>query len=151
MSRTTRSAEEEVLLYCGIIAQLSRSRASQHLGEHQLPYPLFVLLRHFCHDPEREWSVGQLAAAFEVQQPGMTKQVRKLLDLKLLRSREDDADKRIRWLRVTPAGQKMRDELLSELAPDQQAIFASWSTDELGDLQRLLGKLKNWLDDNRLV
>lgn len=150
MSRRKRSAEEEILLFCGIIAQLSRSRANHYLSEQELPFPLFVLLGHFCHDPEREWTVGQLAAAFEVQQPGMTKQVRKLLDLKLLRSRDDDSDKRIRWLGVTPAGQKLRQELVSQLAPDQKAIFASWTPEEIADLQRLLGKLKNWLDDNRI-
>ena len=151
MSRSERSAEEEILLFCGIIAQLSRSRASHHLASHDLPFPLFVLLRHFCHDPEREWTIGQLAAAFEVQQPGMTKQVRKLLDLKLLRARPDNSDKRIRWLSVTEAGQQLRDELLATLAPDQKAIFATWSATDLADLQRLLGKLKSWLDDNRLL
>ncbi len=150
MSRSGRSAEEEILLYCGIIAQLSRSRASNLLRESQIPFPLYVLLGHFCHDPEREWTVGQLAAAFEVGQPGMTKQVRKLLDAKLVRSRPDANDGRVRWLSVTAKGEKLRADCLSELAPSQKVIFADWNKTELRDARRLLRKLKNWLDDNRL-
>ncbi len=63
--RPKRSQEEQILVWCGVVAQLTRTRANRILRDAELPYPLFVLMPHFCHDPAREWTVSQLTAAFE--------------------------------------------------------------------------------------
>jgi len=147
--RPERPQEEQILLWCGVVAQLQRTRANRILDGQPLPYPLFVLLRHFCHDPEREWTVGQLAAAFETGQPGMTKRVRKLLDLGLLASRDDPDDARRRWLRVTSLGVELRDELVGLLAPDQAKVFEGWEPAEIDALHRGLDRLRRALDDDR--
>lgn len=136
-------------MWCGVVAQLARTRANRILKGQPLPYPLFVLLRHFCHDPDREWTVGQLAAAFEAGQPGITKKVRKLLDLRLLSVREDPDDARRRWLRVTARGVALRDELTGRLEPDRQKIFANWRPAETAELHRLLDRLRQELDIDR--
>jgi hypothetical protein len=47
----------------------ARTRNNQLLRDAGLTYPQFVLLLHFCHDPDREWTVGTLARAFQRNQP----------------------------------------------------------------------------------
>jgi DNA-binding MarR family transcriptional regulator len=147
--RPKRPPEEEILTWCGIISQLVRTRANKILHDDNLPYPLFVLLRHFCHDPAREWTVSSLTAAFETSQSGMTKQVQRLIELGYLQSRNDTQDARIKWLRTTPAGEAMRDMLMTRLMPDQQSLFSNWSTHDVQQLHAGLYRLKTYLDENR--
>lgn len=136
-------------MWCGVIAQLTRTRTNRILADTHFAYPAFVLLRHFCHDPDREWTVGQLTEAFETEQPGMTKKVHKLLALKLLASRSDDTDGRLRWLRVTPEGIAVRDALVGRLEPDRKQLFRGWKRTEIDELHRLLDRLRTTLDDRR--
>ena len=147
--RPERSHEEQILIWCGVITQLTRTRANRILGSAKLPYPLFVLLRHFCHDPDREWTVGQLTHAFETGQSGMTKKVQKLLDLKLLSSRPDGDDARRKWLRVTNKGVRLRDTMAKRLEPDQREIFSQWDSKDVTTLHRLLDRLRTELDEER--
>ncbi len=147
--RPIRPKEEQILLWCGVVTQLQRTRANRILAHAELPYPLFTLLRHFCHDPEREWTVGQLTAAFETGQPGMSKKIKKLLALRLVEARPDAADRRVHWLRVTRAGIRLRDRLSGELEPDQKASFAGWKRKEIAELHRLLDRLRSQLDRQR--
>jgi DNA-binding MarR family transcriptional regulator len=147
--RPRRPKPEQILVWCGVVAQLTRTRANRILADADFAYPLFVLLRHFCHDPDREWTVGQLTAAFETEQPGMTKKVQKLLSLKLLASRRDDDDGRKRWLRVTPAGVALRDSLVAHLEPDRRELFRGWKRSEIDELHRLLDLLRTTLDERR--
>ncbi len=147
--RPKRPKEEQIIVWCGVVTQLVRTRSNRILKDAELPYPLFILLRHFCHDPDREWTVTQLAAAFETKQPGMTKKVKRLLDLGYLAARPDDEDKRVRWLRVTPRGVRLRDAMTNRLAPDQAGYFEGWKRSEVTELHRHLERLKTWLDDHR--
>jgi len=147
--RPARPEEEEIVIWCGVVAQLVRTRSNRILREAELPYPLFVLLRHFCHDPTREWTVTGLASAFETPQPGMTKKVAQLLARGLLASRRDADDARSQLLRVTPEGQRLRDELQSRLEPDQRIYFRGWKRSEISELHRHLRRLKTHLDEAR--
>ncbi|MBW2294844.1 MAG: winged helix-turn-helix transcriptional regulator [Deltaproteobacteria bacterium] len=147
--RPARPKEEQILLWCGVVTQLQRTRANRILADADLPYPLFILLRHFCHDPDREWTVGQLTAAFETGQPGMTKKIKKLLARRLIEGRPDAADRRVRWLRVTRAGVRLRDRLSAKLEPDQKSIFSGWKRKEIVELHRLLDRLRSQLDEQR--
>ncbi len=144
-----RTQEEEILTWCGVIAQLSRTRTTKLIADAELPYPLFILLRHFCHNPERKWTVSQLTEAFETGQSGMTKRVQKLIDLGYLAAEADLQDARVKWIHVTPRGRALRDQLLNTLAPDQTSLFTDWETRDIADLHRHLLKLKTYLDDNR--
>ncbi len=147
--RPPRSEEEQILLWCGVVAQLQRTRTNRILRDSGLPYPLFVLLRHFCHDPDREWTVGQLTAAFETQQPGMTKQVARLEAMSLLASRPDPNDGRSRLLRVTRKGVRLRDALVAKTEPDRARVFQGWKRSEIRALHRGLDRLRTVLDENR--
>lgn len=147
--RPKRSKEEQILVWIGVIAQLSRTRNNQILRETDLPYPQFVLLLHFCHDPDREWTVSSLARAFQRNQPGITKTVRQLLDRRFLRTRPDETDARVKKLRVTPRGIRARDTAVARLAPAFADDFRSWKRAEVSELHRLIERLKNQLDEQR--
>lgn len=147
--RPKRPKEQQILVWCGVVTQLQKTRSNRILAKSELPYPLFILLRHFCHDPDREWTVGKLTAAFETGQPGMTKKIKKLLTLGLIEARPDEEDRRIRWLRATPRGIRLRDRLSAQLEPDQKATFKSWKRSEIAELHRLLDRLRSQLDEGR--
>ncbi len=142
--------QEQILVWSGVVAQLVRTRSNRILREcGGLPYPQFVLLRHFCREPKRERTVTELAAAFETKQPGITKNVKQLLDQGLLAARPDPKDTRVRWLRVTPKGRRRRDALVKQLEPDQKQFFKGWKASEISELHRGLERLKTYLDENR--
>ena len=75
------------MIWVGVIAQLNRTRVNRKLANTELPHPLFILLRHFTHDASREWTINQLSEAFQTNQPGMSKRVKKLAERGLLDSR----------------------------------------------------------------
>lgn len=147
--RPKRSKEEQILVWIGVIAQLVRTRNSKILHGTDLPYPQFLLLLHFCHDPQREWTVSSLARAFQRKQPGITKTVRQLLERGLLRARPDSTDARVKNLRVTPRGIRARDAAMVGLAPAFADDFQNLKRSEIAELHRLVERLKNHLDEQR--
>lgn len=149
-SNTKRTKEEEVLIWAGVIAQLNRTRSNQLLVEASIPYPLFVLLRHFSHNVEREWTISALTAAFETSQSGMTKQVQKLLSHGYIDSRPDDEDGRMKWFRLNEKGSAMLESMSKTLRRDHEEIFESWAQSDVDALHHLLFRLKCHLDENRL-
>ncbi|MEM9621274.1 MAG: MarR family winged helix-turn-helix transcriptional regulator [Pseudomonadota bacterium] len=144
-----RAKEEEIMIWAGVVTQLNRTRSNRLLQDSAIPYPLFVLLRHFAHDHTREWSVTGLTAAFETGQSGMTKKVQKLLALGLLDVRDDEQDGRKKWFRISTAGLEQLRRSNVKLHEDQQSIFADWASDDVQALHGLLFRLKSYLDDNR--
>lgn len=147
--RPTRPPEEQILVWCGVVAQLARTRVRQLLEEMDLPYPLFVLLQHFGHDPDREWTVTGLADAFQAPLPGVSKNVRKLVDRGWLAWRGDEADGRVKRLRLTREGLRMRDAAAARVLPDRRSVFRDLRRDEIATLHRLLGRLKTTMDEHR--
>lgn len=137
------------MIWVGVIAQLNRTRVNRKLSVSQLPYPLFVLLRHFAHDPAREWTVNELSRAFQTEQPGMSKRVNKLAALKLLDSRPDVQDGRKKWFSLNAKGQTVLEAVSTEVREVDQSAFAGWSADEVDQLHASLFRLKNHLDENR--
>jgi DNA-binding MarR family transcriptional regulator len=148
--RPRRPEEEQILVWIGVIAQLTRTRVNQLLGETNLPYPQFVLLLHFCHDPKREWTVSSLADAFQTNQPGITKTVKKLIERRYLSVRPDARDARVRRLRVTKSGIRARNQAIARMGPDLAEAFQSWKRSDISTLHRQLERLKSYLDENRL-
>ena len=147
--RPRRPKEEQIVVWIGVIAQLVRTRNNQTLRHTSLPHPQFVLLLHFCHDPDREWTVSSLADAFQSNQPGITKTVKKLLERRYLSSRRDAEDARVRKLRVTKRGIRARNNAIAMLGPDLAEAFRGWKSSEVSEFHRLLELLKNHLDAHR--
>ena len=50
--RPARPKEEQILVWCGVVAQLYRTRTNRILRDVELPYPLFVLLRQRLVNPK---------------------------------------------------------------------------------------------------
>ncbi|MEC9346162.1 MAG: MarR family transcriptional regulator [Pseudomonadota bacterium] len=137
----------ETLVAIGICEQLIGTRANQLLGP-DLSLTPFSVLNHFVRLRQTE-TVTDLARAFQVPQPGMTKTVQKLLANGWLAAREDPADARRKLLDLTDAGIAAHGAALARLGPDAERVFADWSDDEIDDLRARLFRLKVWLDNNR--
>ncbi len=139
------------MIWVGVIAQLNRSRANRQLATAKLPHPLFVLLRHFAHDPSREWTISELSRAFQTEQPGMSKRVNKLASLALLDSRPDMHDRRMKWFSLNERGLALLEELSTDIRELDKSAFEGWTQQEISNLHASLYRLKEHLDDNRQV
>lgn len=137
----------ELLTSLGIISQLMEDRARQIFTE-DLPRPLFSILSHMTR-LGGDKTVTDLARAFQVPQPGMTKSVQKLIDRGYLRAESDPEDARRKRLFLTEAGDRAHFEALKRLGPDANLIFADWPDDELEELRSRLFRMRRWLDENR--
>ncbi|NOX49065.1 MAG: winged helix-turn-helix transcriptional regulator [Gammaproteobacteria bacterium] len=147
--KTSRTKEEDILLWCGVVSQLVRTRSNQILRSEPLAYPLFVLLRHFCHNPKQAWTITELTRAFETKQPGMTKKVQRLSELGYIDMAEDEQDARKKWYRVNPQGLRVKQQMVQLLRHDQAITFKDWSDKDKDRLHRYLFQLKSHLDENR--
>ncbi|MEQ9641950.1 MAG: MarR family winged helix-turn-helix transcriptional regulator [Alphaproteobacteria bacterium] len=134
-----------------ICAQLIGTRGRHLLAATDLPPPQFIMLNHFSHHPEREQRVADIAAAFEVNQPAVTKTLQKLVTKGFLEVRAGEQDRRARFHKITSAGLAAHAKARDVFGPDLATVFADWSDDELAQFIRLLDKLKVYLDDNRTV
>ena len=137
------------MIWAGVVAQLNQTRVNQKLAGTELPYPFFVLLRHFAHDTSRAWTINQLSEAFQTQQPGMSKRVKKLTDHGLLDSRADESDGRVKWFSINQKGSKLLEEHSAEIRALDKSAFADWSQADIEGLQQHLYRLKTYLDENR--
>lgn len=137
----------ELLTSVGIISQLMEERARRALPP-GLSRPLFSILSHMTR-LGGDKTVTDLASAFQVPQPGMTKSVQKLLDRGYLRAEPDAGDGRRKRLFITAAGEQAHFDALRRLGPDADLIFSMWPTADMAALQSHLYRLRRWLDENR--
>ncbi len=141
--------EVGLMVQLGIVRQLMATREAKLFANVSLNPSQFGVLNHFTHNPDRSWTVTELADVMEMNQPGITKVVTVLLDKKLLESGADKEDKRRRHLKITPEGQKLCDEIIASLLPDISQVFESWEDGELSQMQQHMEKLMRWLDEHR--
>lgn len=133
----------------GIVGQLQTTRQEKLFSKLEINRSQFTVLHHFSHTPERSWTVSELAAVMEMNQPGITKIVQRLVAKKMLVAHADARDSRKKQLEITQSGLEFCNQTLLLLLPDVQQIFADWDDSALIDLEAHLGKLKDWLDNNR--
>ncbi len=138
----------ELVTSVGICAQLLGSRAAEALGP-DLPPPQFTMLNHFIRVPPDVKTVSDLARAFQLPQPGVTKTAQKLINKGFLDSQDDPQDGRRKLLSLTRAGRAAHMQALVRLNPDATFIFDEWSDADLESLRAPLFRLKYWLDGNR--
>lgn len=142
--------ETRVVVLFGIIKQLMDTRTDKLFAGLEITRSQFSLLVHFSHNPARSWTVSRLAEVMEMNQPGITKTVKKLADKKLLEIIPDEDDSRVKHIRMTKTGLRYLRKTSGIFRPDIHEMFEEWRDDELDQLQSLLEKHKNWLDSNRL-
>ena len=146
---TGASLRFQALNWIGIVDQLATTKANRVLDAIGLPMPQFAMLNHFSHRPALPRTVTGIAAAFQQQQPGVTKTVQKLLDKGYLRVESDPGDGRVRHLFLTEAGAQAHTAARESLTPLLDDAFTGWSDDEVGQLVALLDRLRIYLDANR--
>ncbi len=146
---TRNQLEARIMINLGIIQQLMATRQLKLFKKLQLTYSQFSLLNHFSHNPKRSWTVTELAAVMEMNQPGITKVVYFLLKKNLLSSKTDTDDARKRHLKITTQGLKICQKTLNSLLPDASFILSNWNDLDLKQMQQHLEKLMQVLDNHR--
>ena len=148
-SNNRKQTEIRMTVLLGIIQQLMTTRQNRLFAEHDLNLSQFGVLNHFTHEPERQWTVTELAEVMEMNQPGITKIVMVLLDKGLLESQTDAVDKRKRYLSITKAGLVLCADTFQMLLPEISHVFGEWNDKSLDQFHQQLEKLMSWLDQHR--
>jgi DNA-binding MarR family transcriptional regulator len=138
-----------IVNWIGIIDQLASTEANRALRPLGLQMPQFVLLNHFSHRPEETRTVTQVARALQQPQPGVTKNVQKLVAKGWLRERANGGDGRSKLLALTPAGLAKHRAAIAALMPGLARAFADWPEKDQRTLFALLDRLKRWFDADR--
>jgi len=138
-----------VVAWSHIVAQLTGTWANRLLAPTDVPFAQFGVLQHFARYPERGQTVGEVASAFQANQPAITKTLQHLVRKGFLRVERAGGDGRKRVHFVTAAGQAAHRAARARLAPVAALTFADWSDADLEKLDALMTRLKTWLDTNR--
>ncbi len=141
--------EYRITVLLGIIQQLQTTRHNKMLRQFDLNRSQFSVLCHFALQPARQCTISQLAEVMEINQPGITKIVRKLMERGFIDQTEGDRDRRKKRLFITPAGLGIVEQCQRAVAPDNAYCFAGWAHEELAGFESSLDKLKCWLDTHR--
>lgn len=94
-------------------------------------------------------TIGELAAAFQVAHPTMSSTVKRLEGKGLVALVPSETDRRVKHVRITPSGKRMRRKVVRSLEPElnrflAQAPDVSWAR-ALSDLT----VLRRYLDERR--
>ncbi len=138
-----------IVNWIGIIDQLASTEANQVLRPLGLQLPQFVLLNHFSHRPDETRTVTGVARALQQPQPGVTKNVQKLVAKGWLRERTNGGDGRSKLLVLTPAGLAKHRAAVAALTPSLARAFDDWSERDQRLLFAMLDRLKLWFDRDR--
>ena len=114
-----------------------------------LQLPQFVLLNHFSHRPDETRTVTGVARALQQPQPGVTKNVQKLVAKGWLRERTNGSDGRSKLLVLTPAGLAKHRAAVAALSPSLARAFDDWPERDQRSLFAMLDRLKLWFDRDR--
>ena len=147
--KSREKTEVRMTVLFGIIRQLLTTRQNRLFADRELTLSQFGVLNHFVHDPQRSWTITELADVMEMNQPGITKIVSVLVDKDLLRSQPDKIDKRKRHLTITQKGLTFCEDTFQSLLPEISQMFAGWSDNSLKQFHQHLEKLMLWLDSHR--
>ena len=141
---------DEIGFFLAITSQLYQARISTLIAQHDISYSQFAVLNHLV-GASTPASISELAEVMEINQPGVTKVVRRLDDLELVSISSDPSDSRRRLVSAKPKAGTLLTEIRKTLEADSQAWFEGWSQDELAAFRDRLAGLSGWLDANRLA
>lgn len=145
----SRELRGRVTPMLGILAQLFEARMSALLKDHRITYTQLATMYHLRGIDEAA-PVGELAAAMQINQPGMSKVVKRLTDDGLTETSSSPTDARRKLVSITDRGRTLIDEVGVTLDSDVDQWFDGWQVDELGQFIGHVGRLIGWLDANRL-
>jgi len=95
-------------------------------------------------------SVGEIAAAMEVNQPAVSKTLRALAERGAVTVDTPADDARRRTVRLTPHGTKLLTKAMRAMHPETTLTFAGLTDNRLAHLLNLLAEVRTHLDDARL-
>ena len=129
----------KVLTEISIISNLA-DREFEKLMPGGLTLAQFGVLNHLLRLGVQE-TIGEIASAMQVAQPSMSSTVKKLTDKNYVNLIPDTEDRRVKRVKVTPAGRGARDRAVKAVAPGLAALKdgtpgADWNA-MLGELTRL--------------
>ncbi|MEM9135438.1 MAG: MarR family winged helix-turn-helix transcriptional regulator [Actinomycetota bacterium] len=138
----------EVGIGLGVVSQLFQTRVAEVLGPAGATYTQLSVLSHLVRHAEQH-SIGDLAAAMQINQPGITKVVRRLEEDGLVTVVGHPDDRRRRLAAVTEAGVERFGELMSLLTEELSAWFDDWTESELRGFADFIWRLGGRLDQDR--
>ena len=139
----------DIAVRLGIISQLYTTRMNKLLSKYGFTLSQISVLSHCSRDGGQSWTVSSLAEVMEINQPGITKIVQKLIDKGFLTVVKSEADSRKKYLQITAQGLDKLQAVYKEMEPDIDAWFDEWDFDAMKQFKSHLDTLNRWLDGNR--
>ncbi|MEM8922879.1 MAG: MarR family transcriptional regulator [Actinomycetota bacterium] len=134
----------------GILSQLFQNRLARLLAPVGLNYNQLALLTHLSRAAEPA-SISELAEALEINQPGITKMVRRLEDARMVAIAGVEGDRRRRVVTITDGGRVALEGAMVAIDADNVGWFDGWTDEETADFADKVFRLVGWLDANRLA
>ncbi len=130
----------------GITSHLYTARMNKLLSKYGFTLSQFSVLSH-C---DESWTISRLAEVMEINQPGITKIVQKLISEGFLNAKKDQSDSRRKHLVITPLGMEELQKIYKHLDADIEIWFAEWDLKSMELFSNQLQVLSTWLSQNRL-
>lgn len=131
----------------GIIEQLIRT-----LLEAKLPKGFlishFSVLNHLVRVKDGQTPLV-LASAFQLPKTTMTHTLAVLERHALIEMRPNPSDKRSKKIFITAAGHAMREQAITDLAPDLEAVSKRFPADKMSKMVPYLAEVRQFLDSYR--
>jgi DNA-binding MarR family transcriptional regulator len=131
-----------------IIDQLGSTRINRTLRTLGLSLTQVSVMSHLADHPEGT-SVGALARAMEINQPGISKIVNTLSDHGAVETSTVPDDARVRIVRLTPPGLRLLVRAQQHMHPELTSTFADLDDTRLTQLHELLIIVRERLDAAR--
>lgn len=149
MSDEKQQMSLKLMTSLGIINQLTEAWLSKALIPHGINQSQFNLLTHFSRHPEQEQTISHLAEVMQMNQPGITKVVNKLLEIGLVNIRKDSHDGRKKWISINQSGLDKTQNAFTSFLPMLDRCFEGWDDKQLSEMLAHSQTLQVWLDENR--
>ena len=137
-----------VLRELAIVDQLVTTRLNRALRPLELTTTHLSVLLHLASQPEGR-SVGEIAAAMEINQPAVSKTLQALGDRDAVEISTDAHDARRRVVTLSPTGRTLARDAEAAMTPDANLTFGRLSDTHLHELSDLLAQLRVVLEAAR--
>ena len=139
--------EAEIGFLLAIASQLFTTRVTEVVARSGLTYTQFSLLNHLA--GQSDATISEIAAAMEINQPGVSKVVQRLAETDLVAVAEDPADSRRRRVSISSSGRGRLARAQQLLEADGADWFADWPAGDRVAFRDHLSTFVAWLDANR--
>jgi DNA-binding MarR family transcriptional regulator len=134
VQRLVRLAAKQIMAEHGVSPEVLRIGAGQYHALHELAKADRLM-------------AGELAGRCHVSEPTVSKMLKSLEASGLVERQTDPANRRVVWVRLTPAGRAIRDELKAHFEGALAQVLAGLDDAQLADLLVGLGHLEHVVGD----